>query len=316
MRFSVYASLSLAALIVGAAIGFIVMPIQVAPVRAQAAPAPRNLREQFAMDLLAALGNTQPTADTVAFVVEWTLAEDSGNGALARNNPLNTTQSSGAANMIINSDGVKGYATYQDGLDATVTTITNGLYNPLVYALQTNDAAGALQALIASPWAASHYGGGAGWPRVDVPSAEPQPNFSAPTGIDLRRRQVIELALSQLGKPYLLGSAGPDSFDCSGFVQWTYARMGIETTRTTFTQLDALPAVDPSQLQPGDLIYQQFPKDQHVVMYAGDLDGDGTGDVIEAGGYLDGPNNVNILYNFFGAHPTFTDAIIGYRRAL
>ena len=130
------------------------------------------------------------------------------------------------------------------------------------------------------------------------------------------RQQIVQTALSQLGKPYNLGSEGPDRFDCSGFVHWVYGQYGIETTRTTFTQLDALRKIDPQELQPGDLIYEQFPSDQHVVMWVGDLDGNGTGDVINAGGYLDRGNDVNIIYSFFEDNPVFTESIIGYRSAL
>ena len=112
------------------------------------------------MDILAGLGNDRPTAATIAFIVEWTLAEDGGEGALSRNNPLNTTQSSNAETMTINSDGVRGYATYADGLAATLTTLRYGYYVDIVAALQNNDPAAAKAALIASPWASSHYGGG------------------------------------------------------------------------------------------------------------------------------------------------------------
>jgi hypothetical protein len=148
--------------------------------------------------------------------------------------------------------------------------------------------------------------------EVDAPQA-----IVADTGIDPRRQQVIDIMLAQLDKPYSLGSAGPDQFDCSGLVQWSYRQIGVDTTRTTFTQLKALPSIEAGDLQPGDLIFQQFPSDQHVVVWLGDLDGDGRGDVINAGGYLDGAHeNVNIIYAFFEDHPVFMNAIIGYRRAL
>lgn len=138
---------------------------EAAPIAAPPAAAPTNAREQFATDLLAALGNTSPSADTIDMVVEWTLAEDSGDGALARHNPLNTTQPSGDETQVINEDGVRGYASYDAGMRATVQTITNGLYNDVVAALQANDPARARQALWASPWAGSHYGYGASWPH-------------------------------------------------------------------------------------------------------------------------------------------------------
>lgn len=142
---------------------------QPAPV-AVTTPAPSSdPREQFALDVLRGVGNDQPTPQIVAFLMEWTIAEDGGDGALVRNNPLNTTQPSSAETGSINGDGVRAYATYQDGLDATLHTLTNGFYDGVVVALQANDPDAARTALWASPWAASHYGGGAGWPHVDAP---------------------------------------------------------------------------------------------------------------------------------------------------
>jgi hypothetical protein len=121
-------------------------------------------RERWAVDLLTRLGNTQPTAATVAFVVAWTLAEDSGMGAFARNNPLNTTQEGFSATGAINEDGVKGYATREDGLNATVQTLSYGYYTEIVAGLQTNDPQRAFNGLINSPWASSHYNYGRDWP--------------------------------------------------------------------------------------------------------------------------------------------------------
>lgn len=144
-------------------------PVQ-ASVMSAAAPA-ANEREQWAIDFLAALGNAQPSGETVAMVVEWTLAEDAGDGAFGRNNPLNTTQSGFEETQTINSDGVKGYSTREAGLSAAVHTVTNGLYNDVVVALQSNDAEGARQALWASPWAGSHYGYGASWPVYQMEAA-------------------------------------------------------------------------------------------------------------------------------------------------
>ena len=136
-----------------------------------ARPAPTTEREAWAVDFLAGLGNDQPSAATIAMVVEWTLAEDSSSGAFDRNNPLNTTQPGFAEMMTINSDGVKGYADRQSGLDAALHTVTNGLYDGVVAALLTNDPDAARTALWASPWAGSHYGYGASWPRYEHASA-------------------------------------------------------------------------------------------------------------------------------------------------
>jgi murein DD-endopeptidase MepM/ murein hydrolase activator NlpD len=124
-----------------------------------------NDREQRALDLLVAVGNDKPTSDIVSWVVEWSLFEDRSNGAIDRNNPWNTTQpgfNDTGCNM---ADCVREYPTWQDGLAATVHTLTNGSYNELVAGMQTNDPQRALQGLVNSPWAASHYNYGVDWPQ-------------------------------------------------------------------------------------------------------------------------------------------------------
>lgn len=132
-----------------------------------AAGLPATDRERFAIDLLASLGNVQPTPGIVAFVVTWTVAEDGSGGALNRNNPLNTTLCGHNQTGAINGDGacgVAGYATYQDGIEATRDTLLQQNFSEIREALQANDANGARLALWASPWAESHYGYGASWP--------------------------------------------------------------------------------------------------------------------------------------------------------
>ena len=58
--------------------------------------------------------------------------------------------------------GVKNYASYQDGLDANVKVITNGLYGNILSALQQgNDADAVARAVANSPW-----GTGTGVERV------------------------------------------------------------------------------------------------------------------------------------------------------
>lgn len=57
----------------------------------------------------------------------------------------------------INGDGVKGYATYELGLAATLQTLSYGYYSGLVAAIRANDAEDALRKLRASPWDARRY---------------------------------------------------------------------------------------------------------------------------------------------------------------
>jgi cell wall-associated NlpC family hydrolase len=79
---------------------------------------------------------------------------------------------------------------------------------------------------------------------------------------------------SQIGVPYVWGGETPGvGFDCSGLVQWAWAKAGIKIPRTTQTQWPAMIHVPLNALQPGDLLfYYNLDGDHavdHVVMYAG-----------------------------------------------
>jgi hypothetical protein len=58
------------------------------------------------------------------------------------------------------------------------------------------------------------------------------------------------------GKPYSLGSAGPDKYDCSSFVMRSYELIGIKIPRNTWTQIEAGREIsDIQELQRGDLVF-------------------------------------------------------------
>jgi len=65
----------------------------------------------------------------------------------------------------------------------------------------------------------------------------------------------ISFAEQQLGKPYLWGGTGPDSFDCSGLVMMAYRSAGINIERTSQVQWATEQRVPASQVQPGDLVF-------------------------------------------------------------
>jgi len=65
----------------------------------------------------------------------------------------------------------------------------------------------------------------------------------------------IIFARQQLGKSYLWGGTGPDSFDCSGLVMMAYRTAGIDIPRTSQQQWTWGPRVSASQVQPGDLVF-------------------------------------------------------------
>jgi murein DD-endopeptidase MepM/ murein hydrolase activator NlpD len=155
----------------------------------QAAPAPAqafasaNTREQWAVALLAAVGNAQPTPAIIGAVVEWTIAEDGSDGALNRNNPWNTTMCGFHMVGSINADGACGvghYATMEDGIRANAATLAQANFGDVTAALLANDAEAFREALWASPWAASHYGGGVGWPAYQAQASAPAAGRKCP----------------------------------------------------------------------------------------------------------------------------------------
>ncbi|MFE3191870.1 NlpC/P60 family protein [Nocardia sp. NPDC059240] len=81
-------------------------------------------------------------------------------------------------------------------------------------------------------------------------------------------QRAIEAARSKLGANYRSGGNGPDSFDCSGFVQWSYREAGVELPRTSYSQLASGTPVPLDELQPGDLV--SYYGGGHSALYLGD----------------------------------------------
>lgn len=81
---------------------------------------------------------------------------------------------------------------------------------------------------------------------------------------------VVAEAARHEGKPYVYGATGPNSFDCSGYVQYVYGRLGISIPRTSSTQAAAARPVSKSDKQLGDLIiFRTNGSVSHVGIYAG-----------------------------------------------
>jgi len=79
--------------------------------------------------------------------------------------------------------------------------------------------------------------------------------------------KAVAFAYAQIGKPYVWGATGPDSFDCSGLVQAAWAAAGLSIPRTTYEQWADLPHIPVADMQPGDLII--YNSEGHVGMYVG-----------------------------------------------
>ncbi len=70
-----------------------------------------------------------------------------------------------------------------------------------------------------------------------------------------------------MGVRYVYGGESPTGFDCSGLVQYSYARVGISLPRTTYAQYASGQPVSRSELEPGDLVF--FDGVGHVGIYVG-----------------------------------------------
>jgi peptidoglycan DL-endopeptidase CwlO len=72
----------------------------------------------------------------------------------------------------------------------------------------------------------------------------------------------------ELGKPYVYGAAGPDSFDCSGLTMYVWAKAGAGLPHSAAGQWDDTVRVPMGAIQPGDLVFFYQPVD-HVGIYVG-----------------------------------------------
>ena len=98
------------------------------------------------------------------------------------------------------------------------------------------------------------------------------------SGTNANGGSIVSRAYSQLGKPYVWGAYGPDSFDCSGFVSYcltgSYTRLGTTLTFMGWTRV--------SNPQPGDVVTTAT----HCGIYIGNgqmIHAPHTGDVVKVG---------------------------------
>lgn len=104
-------------------------------------------------------------------------------------------------------------------------------------------------------------------------AAESGYGVPAPVAGDLRSN-LVNYALSLLGVPYIWGGNYPEDggTDCSGLINYAFRMCGYSVPRTTYTLKPACAEAghlfyDPSQLQPGDIVFCNG--DAHVMMYIG-----------------------------------------------
>jgi len=129
-------------------------------------------QQDWAKQFLTNLGKPV-TKQNLAAVTTWMAFEGGQWHNSAHYNPLNTTQPASGA-VDINSVGVKSYADFNQGMQATIETINNGRYKSILSALSSgNNTAGVLRAVNHSPWG-THipgYGGGTSGFGASMPSS-------------------------------------------------------------------------------------------------------------------------------------------------
>ena len=108
-------------------------------------------------------------------------------------------------------------------------------------------------------------------PSGSGPSATPspgQPAFAQTAG-----DTAVSVAIDHIGTPYRYGGNGPDGFDCSGLVRFSYRAAGIDLPRATPDQRKAGRSLAPDEaLRPGDLLFYALGRKPalHVGLYIGD----------------------------------------------
>lgn len=85
---------------------------------------------------------------------------------------------------------------------------------------------------------------------------------------------VVDLAASLIGRPYVWGAEGPDSFDCSGLMQYVHKAFDIELPRRAIGQSRV---GDPAgrRLQRGDLLFFSTDARRSLVTHVGIYEGGG-----------------------------------------
>lgn len=87
------------------------------------------------------------------------------------------------------------------------------------------------------------------------PQTVPSANSSTNTAQSSKAAAIISTAKKYIGVSYVWGGTTPAGFDCSGFVQYVFAKNGISLPRISRDQFSVGKSVSYGNLQPGDLVF-------------------------------------------------------------
>jgi len=115
-------------------------------------------------------------------------------------------------------------------------------------------------------------------PTPTTPPASGDPNglgTGSQRGSAEQGQAAVAWAVAQVGKTYVYGATGPDSFDCSGLIMRAWQAAGVNINRTSRDQYRGVLKITYDSMRPGDLIFWgSNPADpgsiHHVAMYIGD----------------------------------------------
>ncbi|MGZ8700850.1 MAG: C40 family peptidase [Gaiellaceae bacterium] len=114
---------------------------------------------------------------------------------------------------------------------------------------------------------------------VGVSASTPEGSIVAPPNV---HGGVVGIAMRYLGVPYVWGGSTPRGFDCSGFVAYVFAQIGVSLPHSSYAMYGMGTPVSISQLQPGDLVF--FTGASHMGIYIGGgqfIHAPHTGDVVK-----------------------------------
>jgi cell wall-associated NlpC family hydrolase len=114
---------------------------------------------------------------------------------------------------------------------------------------------------------------------VGISASTPEGSTVAPPNV---HGGVVGIAMRYLGVPYVWGGSTPHGFDCSGFVAYVFAQIGVSLPHSSYAMFGMGAPVSISELQAGDLVF--FTGASHMGIYIGGgqfIHAPHTGDVVK-----------------------------------
>lgn len=146
----------------------------------------------------------------------------------------------------------------------------------------TTDAEGRIRITV-RPSATTRYGAGFAGDSAYARSSAPDP-VTVTVETSFVQRLLAEAAKHR-GKAYRYGAAGPNNFDCSGYIMYVFSKLGKKLPHNSRAMYDVSQKIPLSELRPGDLV---FTKHGGTIGHVGLFSGNGmqwhspqSGDVVK-----------------------------------